>query len=409
MPEISVVMPAYNASAYIQRSIQNVFDQTFSDWELVVVDDGSTDSTAQIVRNFQNERVRYFHQTNQGPAKSRNFGLHQSCGRFVIFLDSDDWWHPDCLQQLHKTAIESSLNKVAVHCDWAYADGMGNTGQEHSSFFKFGEGLKTLALYNPFPIHAVLVSRSALSSLSSINFETPTIEDWEMWTALSLHDCRFIHYSRCLAYYHWRTGSKSKNSTTRRNERLNVLNRLWSRHDLPKDIQAYKSLSYGNAYIDFAVAQLSVGDINAAIQEFNKAVEYSPSIAESVDTYYRLIYADQSPSEESRWEYLEKLDEERANRHIEMVLDHLKSLTLQGHYAFDLNLARYSAYSAMAQALYAERRFDSAREYILKAMRFSKSPFPNFLGYLYFKSLFPLWLFDTFHSLRVSMKAKFSP
>ena len=92
MPEVSVLIPAYNAALYIAEAISSVVAQTFKDFEIIVVDDGSTDTTQDVVGNFP--EVRYFKQENAGAAAARNHAARLSRGRYLAFLDADDLWHP---------------------------------------------------------------------------------------------------------------------------------------------------------------------------------------------------------------------------------------------------------------------------------------------------------------------------
>ena len=95
---VSVIMPAYNSSAYIEDSIDSVLAQTYPDWELIIVDDASTDNTQQLVTAYQDERIRYYrNDTNRGVAISRNRGIELARGRYLAFLDSDDLWLPEKL------------------------------------------------------------------------------------------------------------------------------------------------------------------------------------------------------------------------------------------------------------------------------------------------------------------------
>jgi len=95
-PLISVVIPTYNRAAYLGRALQSVFAQTFKDFEVIVVDDGSTDNTADIV-NAWKDKIHYFYQKNQGRAVARNKGIELAKGKYIAWLDSDDEWYPDRL------------------------------------------------------------------------------------------------------------------------------------------------------------------------------------------------------------------------------------------------------------------------------------------------------------------------
>lgn len=96
-PKISIIVPAYNAAEYISRCIESIIRQTESDFEILIVDDGSTDSTGQICKEFQacDSRVRYFYQNNCGVARARNLGLKNARGKYITFADADDWLEKD--------------------------------------------------------------------------------------------------------------------------------------------------------------------------------------------------------------------------------------------------------------------------------------------------------------------------
>ncbi|NJN94723.1 MAG: glycosyltransferase family 2 protein [Anaerolineales bacterium] len=98
-PLVSVIIPAYNAQDFIAQTIESVIKQTYSHWELCIVDDGSTDDTAKIIQSYSSDnRIKYLYQQNQERAAARNHGLRCSSGRYVAFLDADDLWLPDKLK-----------------------------------------------------------------------------------------------------------------------------------------------------------------------------------------------------------------------------------------------------------------------------------------------------------------------
>jgi len=102
MPKVSVIIPAYNCGNLIERTILSVCNQTFKDWELIIVDDGSTDKTKEVVLSFQKKdsRIKYFFQNNSGaPAKPKNVGILNATGKYIAFLDHDDEWVPKKLEK----------------------------------------------------------------------------------------------------------------------------------------------------------------------------------------------------------------------------------------------------------------------------------------------------------------------
>src|SRR5437763_14589481 len=101
MPTVSVIIPAFNAELYIGAAIQSVISQSFQDWDLIVVNDGSTDATPTIVSDFarRDPRIRLINQQNGKLAKARNSGIAAASGEFIAFLDADDVWVPDKLEK----------------------------------------------------------------------------------------------------------------------------------------------------------------------------------------------------------------------------------------------------------------------------------------------------------------------
>jgi len=98
MPIVSVIIPAYNASQFIAEALDSVFAQTFDDFEVIVIDDGSTDDTREIVQKYQ-KKLKYVYQENAGPSSARNSGIRMAEGNYIAFLDSDDLWLPDKLEK----------------------------------------------------------------------------------------------------------------------------------------------------------------------------------------------------------------------------------------------------------------------------------------------------------------------
>ena len=95
---ISVVLPTYNRARCLSRSINSVLNQTFSNLELIIVDDGSTDNTRELVESFSDPRIRYIYQENAGACAARNHGINEALGTYIAFQDSDDEWRKDKLE-----------------------------------------------------------------------------------------------------------------------------------------------------------------------------------------------------------------------------------------------------------------------------------------------------------------------
>ena len=130
-PQVSIIMPCYNAEHFISDAIESVISQTFSDWELLVVDDCSTDNSADIIRSFceKDARIQYFKTDSPSgsPAIPRNIGIENAKGHYIAFLDSDDLWFPTKLE--HQLPLFSMKNVAVVFSFYAK---MNETGAYHS-------------------------------------------------------------------------------------------------------------------------------------------------------------------------------------------------------------------------------------------------------------------------------------
>lgn len=125
MPKVSVVIPSYNVEAYIEKTLRNVVQQTFRDFEVLVVDDGSTDRTAAIARSVRDPRIRVISQSNRGLAGARNAGIRAACGEYVAFLDADDLWHREKLAR-HVAHLDSRSAIGVSYSQSAFIDNAGN-------------------------------------------------------------------------------------------------------------------------------------------------------------------------------------------------------------------------------------------------------------------------------------------
>lgn len=133
-PKISVIVPVYNVEQYLPRCIDSILAQTFTDFELLLIDDGSTDRSGKICDEYANKdgRVRVFHKENEGISTTREFGINNALGEYIQFVDSDDWIDPNMFEEMHKKA--TNTNADIVGCSFI---------QEYEN-----KGIKTKAIYS---------------------------------------------------------------------------------------------------------------------------------------------------------------------------------------------------------------------------------------------------------------------
>lgn len=104
---VSIITPCYNGAKYIGETIDSVISQTYPDWEMIIVDDGSKDNSAQIVREYaeKDSRITLVQQENAGSAAARNNGIRRAEGQYIALLDADDLWHPDFLEKQDRKSV----------------------------------------------------------------------------------------------------------------------------------------------------------------------------------------------------------------------------------------------------------------------------------------------------------------
>lgn len=131
MPQISIIVPVYNAAKYLPRTIASIQAQTFEDWELLFVNDGSTDNSAKIIEKYaaKDIRIKLINQKNSGPACARNVGLDSAQSRYISFVDSDDTIEPHMMQCMYDAAIKHQAH--IVMCNFAIISGNKRTVSHH--------------------------------------------------------------------------------------------------------------------------------------------------------------------------------------------------------------------------------------------------------------------------------------
>jgi glycosyltransferase involved in cell wall biosynthesis len=188
-PRVSVIIPTYNRAQLVRRAIQSVLNQTYQDFEIIVVDDGSTDNTTEVVNSIGDERVRCIrHQVNKGASASRNTGIRAARGELIGFLDSDDEWLPEKLQRQVDKFDVASANVGLVYGGYVVIDDETKKviGQVHPEKrgYVFKEVLK--ASHPPNPL-TPLIKKECFDKVGLFDEDIRFGEDWDMWLRIAEH------------------------------------------------------------------------------------------------------------------------------------------------------------------------------------------------------------------------------
>ncbi|MGY3211650.1 glycosyltransferase family 2 protein [Mucilaginibacter sp. HD30] len=214
-PLISIIMPAYNAGKYIAESIKSVLAQTYANWELLIVDDGSTDNTASVIHTFttNDTRIQYLHQHRGRQGKARNLAIRKSSGELIAFLDADDSWLPCKLQ------LQWQVLSARPDIDLVFSPGYIVSDQVEREFFYVTvkewsreQDSETFIDLNQIPILSALVRKEALLQVDLFS-EEPVIqnnEDYHLWLKLLFKGSRFLSIPDFLFNYRVHGDQSSK-------------------------------------------------------------------------------------------------------------------------------------------------------------------------------------------------------
>lgn len=180
---MSVIIPTFNRAQWLVKAIDSVLKQTYSNFELLVVDDGSTDETYHVVSPYQNQ-VKYFKQPNKGVAAARNFGIKNSCGRLLAFLDSDDQWNKRKLEiQVNAMTAEPSVKICYTREIWIRNGARVNPKYYHRKYsgWIYQKCLPRCIV----SASSVLIDREVFRQIGLFDEEMTVCEDYDFWLRVS--------------------------------------------------------------------------------------------------------------------------------------------------------------------------------------------------------------------------------
>ena len=241
-PEVSVVIPVHNGAEYIGPAIESVLGQTWSDLEVIVVDDGSTDDTPEVVRRYD-ARVRCVRQDNRGVAAARNRGIAESRARYVAFLDADDLWRPEKLARQMRALRESPRGRVCATAFQVVDEQLRPLevrGGEH------GVTRDLLLRGNVVGTPSTVVGERALfEAAGGFDPALSQCADWDMWIRLSTRT-EFLCLAELLVLYRSHAGNMSRSVPLLEKDSLRVLEKAFATGALPPSLQAERARAFAH-------------------------------------------------------------------------------------------------------------------------------------------------------------------
>lgn len=181
MTTVSVIIPVYNQADFAEEALRSALTQEYRDREIIVVDDGSTDETPEILKRFQN-KIKVIRQENRGLSAARNAGIRVAKGKYIGLLDADDIWSPDFLSKMAPLLKSASPNFGAAYCGFFFLDRHGTRMPNAANPVTPQPHFKTrLRRANFLNVCAVLVRREVYEAEGLFDENLSACEDWDMW------------------------------------------------------------------------------------------------------------------------------------------------------------------------------------------------------------------------------------
>ncbi|MBD2439454.1 glycosyltransferase [Nostoc sp. FACHB-110] len=277
-PQISVIIPVYNGEKTIEKTLNSVLNQTFKSLEVIVINDGSTDSTLHIIKNINDSRLQVFSYPNAGLAASRNRGLSRCVGKYISFIDADDLWTPDKLDS--QIQLLENNSDAAVAYSWTdYIDG-------NEQFFKAGRRVtvtgdvyKQLLQWNFLENGSnPLICYEAIQAVGNFDETLKAAEDWDMWLRLAAN-YKFVVVPKAQILYRVSANSMSSNIKVQEIESLKVIERAFC-SDKATSLQHLKirSLAYLYKYLTFKSVERPINFYKRwiSLKFLGKYIKYKP-------------------------------------------------------------------------------------------------------------------------------------
>lgn len=299
-PLVSVVIPAYNQAEFLGEAIQSVLNQTYDQFEIVVVNDASPDQTNEVVAQYNDPRIKnIIHEKNQGLPASRNTGIKVAKGDVIALLDSDDIFHPDKLKT-HVAFLQTHPEIGATYNP--------RFNLNHSSFTirdlwtpPSTIDLSDLVLGFPFSPSDMVFRREWAFRVGMFDEQYVSGgEDLDFPCRLALAGCKFASVERALNYRRYHSFRNKKNLQSRLNDYLSALNKTFDNPNCPRQILALKNTSISNFHLEVVFLAFIQCETDFGQENLHKAIQLRPSLLDGDPCELIKFFLTSSIKDESR-------------------------------------------------------------------------------------------------------------
>lgn len=247
-PKVSVIIPTYNSAHFIIEAVDSVLAQTFTDFEVLVIDDGSKDNTKEVLTEKYGNSIQYFYKENSGVSKARNFGIEKAKGKYVAFLDSDDAWIPEKLEKQIVALEKNPANKACYSSFYLCDENLNPTGINSSE--RKADALTDLLLIGNVVAtpSTVIAEKELFQQVGGFDDQLSQCADWEMWIRLATKT-EFIYIDEPLLKYRIHGANMSKNAALLEKDTILLMEKGFALPNLPSSVKAKKNEALAKVYM----------------------------------------------------------------------------------------------------------------------------------------------------------------
>lgn len=360
----SIIIPNYNHGRYLSDAVQSVLNQAYRNFEVIVIDDGSTDNSREVAAQFGNQ-IRYIWQENQGLSAARNTGIRATTGDLIGLLDADDIYEPHFLSTL-VFSLQANPTADGIYCGYRFVDDQNKPLPQIESRSIPSEQLhKALVGGNFLVPESMLVRRHCYEAVGPFDESLRACEDWDIWLKIT-EQFNIIGTRQVLTRHRILPGSMSSDPIRMLTNRLTVIRQHFGPE--PKNAKAGTSTqrqAYGRAYLTTAVEYLQYHDEAQAYECLQKMAVIAPELLTELETFYELGCGDQPKGSRGQFTTLNTL------RSTAILLDMLNKLFADPRLPAEAKIhkqqAFVQAYLALGLLNYGARQFKEARQMLLNA------------------------------------------
>ncbi|GAB4530116.1 MAG: hypothetical protein Tsb0014_12550 [Pleurocapsa sp.] len=276
IPQISIIIPTYNSSAYIEQALNSVWQQTFTDYEIIVIDDGSTDGTGDKLNPYKS-RIRYFYQDNQGSAAARNTGINLAKGNLIAFLDADDYWLLANKLELQVNYFNERSSLGLINTGWRVVDSKNNKISTVQPWHEAPDlNLETWLRSKCVRTSSLMIRRKWLERVKGFDEALRQSHDVDLVLRLALAGCEAAWLKQETVAYRQHEGNTTNDGAKQAQCIQAVLDKFFARPDLPDSVKLIESETRYHTLVWLGWYQYHRGNLDGMAQYLAQSLDYNP-------------------------------------------------------------------------------------------------------------------------------------